>query len=351
MANIVIDPVIMMTPLDGASRAEVELWLENLATWLKVALTAPFTWLHYLQASALLEEHEQFPSFEQLRQLQQKYHLNININQIANKVNESFRDESLDLETHLERLEFIIEPEMGSISINPEQFVTRLPEYLHDGLHLLFANCCACKQIGNPFGKELRVATLALADGSKEILVSVVILEALPDFIRPADNKIAQAFSLLITPDDLLPLIDVMDVWSKGEHGITYAIEQQIRKDLSRTNSSTFPFQLGSRFVESINGRGLDTNEIVLRSIIRAAGDVIADKAKDIPGYRLHRFRKTEAANSPQLIRESDHARAWRLMLQKHGAGWRLHYWQIPTPEGSTIEFANVCKESEREIY
>jgi hypothetical protein len=38
-------------------------------------------------------------------------------------------------------------------------------------------------------------------------------------------------------------------------------------------------------------------------------------------------------------------------MIQKHGAAWRLHYWQIPTPEGSMIEFANVCKESEREIY
>ncbi|MGI9060662.1 MAG: hypothetical protein ACR2H5_19030 [Ktedonobacteraceae bacterium] len=351
MANIVIDPVIIKVPPDGASRAEVELWLENLTTWLKVALTAPFTWLHYRQASALLEDHEQFPSFEQLRQLQQKYRLNININQIARNVNEFFRDESLDLEIHLERLEYIIVPETGSININPEQFVSRLPKYIHAGVHLLFANCCACKQIGNPFGQELRFATLALVDGSKEILVSVVILEALPDFIRPADNKIAQPFSLLITPDDLLPLVDVMDVWAKGEHGITYAIEQQNRKDWLRINSSPFPFQLGSRFVESVNERGLDTNEIVLRSSIRAAGDVIADKAKDIAGYRLHRFRKSEAANSPQLIRESDHARAWRLMLQKHGAGWRLHYWQIPTVEGSTIEFANVCKESEREIY
>jgi hypothetical protein len=38
-------------------------------------------------------------------------------------------------------------------------------------------------------------------------------------------------------------------------------------------------------------------------------------------------------------------------MLQKHGAGWRLHYWQISTAEGIIIEFANVGKESEREIY
>ncbi len=97
--------------------------------------------------------------------------------------------------------------------------------------------------------------------------------------------------------------------------------------------------------------RGLDNNEIVLRSIIRAASDVIADRARGIPGYRLHHFRESEAANSPQLIRNVDQAKAWRLMVSKHGAGWRMHYWQIPTSEGSVIEFANVCKESEREIY
>ncbi len=111
-------------------------------------------------------------------------------------------------------------------------------------------------------------------------------LDALPDFDRPADNKITQKIPLLITP-----------------------------------------------------------------GIIRAASNVIADKAKDMPGYQLHAYRKSETADSPQLIRDSDHARAWRLMIQKHGAGWRLHYWQIPTAQGYQIEFANICKESERKIY
>ncbi len=351
MANIVIDPVIIMAPRDEAARAEVEAWLENLTTWLKEALTAPFTWLHDRQASELLEVHGQFPSFAQLKQLQQKYRLDVNISQIARNVNEFFRDDTFDLEDHLKRLEYAIEPEVGSIIIKPEQFIARLPQYLHDGLHILLANCCACKHIDHPFGQGLHVATLALVNGSREIAVSVVILDALPDFARPADNKIIQTFPLLITPDDLLPLTDIIDLWIKGEHGIIYAIKQQYKRDQSGTIVSPLTFRLGPRFIESVNERGLDTNEVVLRSIIGAASDVIADRAKNIPGYRLHRFRKSETADSPQLIRHSDHARAWRLMIQKHGAGWRLHYWQIPTPEGSMIEFANVCKESEREMY
>ncbi len=351
MANIVIDPVIVMTPPDDASRTEVETWLENLTIWLNEALTAPFTWLHYLQASELLEANGQFPSFAQLKRLQQKYRLDINISQIARNVNEFFRDYTRDLQDHLRCLEYAIEPKAGSITITPELFLARLPEYIHDDLPILLAECCACKQIDHPFGQELHIATLALPEGSREIAISVVVLDALPDFARPADNKIVQTFPLLITPEDLLLLTDVLDLWTKGEQGIIYAINQQYKKDWFGTATSSFEFQLGPHFIESVNKRGLDTNEIVLRSFIRAASDVIADKAKDRSGYSLHAFRESETADSPQLIRDSDHARAWRLMLQKGGAGWRLHYWQTPTTKGSIIEFANVCKESERAIY
>lgn len=350
MANIVIDPVIVIVPSDDATRADVELWHERLMLWLNEALTAPFTWLHYKRVSELLEAYERFPSFERLKQLQRKYRLDPDnsISEIARRVNDFFRDDTLDLEEHLNQLEYVIEPEAGSIIIKPEQFVVRLPQYIHDDLYALLANCCACKHIEYPFGKDLRIATLALIDGSREIVVSVVILEAEPEFARQDDNTIVQTFPLLITPDDLVPLTDVIEVWAKGEQGINYAIRQQFKKDWFGT---PLAFRFGTHFIESVNERELDTNEIVLRGIIRAAAAVIADKAKDIPGYRLHPFRKSEAANSPQLIRDSDNAKRWRLMLQKHGAGWRLHYWQIPTPEGSIIEFADVGKESEREIY
>lgn len=187
MTNIVIDPVIIMTPENDASRSAVEVWLENLITWLHEALTAPFTWLHYRWASELLEAHGQFPNFAYLKQLQRKHRLDINISQIARDVNAFFRDETLDLEGYLQRLEYAIEPEVASIMVKPDQFLTRLPAYLHDGLYILLANCCACKHIDFPFGQKLHLATLALANGSREIEISVVIAYALPDFVRPTD--------------------------------------------------------------------------------------------------------------------------------------------------------------------
>jgi len=350
MANIVIDPVIVMTPPDDATKEKVEMWLENLEIWLIEALAAPFLWLHYRPASHLLEANGQFPSFEHLRKLQRKHRLDINIKQIASNIHKFFRDDTLDLEDRLKCLEFAIEAEAGSIIIEPAQFITRLPGYLQDGVHTLLANCCACKHLEHSLGQQLHIATQALANSPGEILVSVGVLYALPDFVCPTDNKIIQTFPLLITPDNLQSLTDIIDLWAKGEDGIRYAIKQQYKRDRLDSITTAPMFRLGPRFIESVNERGLDTDKTILRSIIRAASDVIADRAKDISSYHLHAFRKSETADSPQLTRDSDHAKAWRLMLQKHGAGWRLHYWQIPTSKAYMIELANVCKESEREI-
>ena len=59
--TILIDPVIIMPPSEDATKDEVEKWLRNLTTWLEEALTAPFTWLHYKRATALLLNNGQFP--------------------------------------------------------------------------------------------------------------------------------------------------------------------------------------------------------------------------------------------------------------------------------------------------
>jgi hypothetical protein len=217
-------------------------------------------------------------------------------------------------------------------------------------MYALLATTCACKQANQPFGPELHIATLTLPETSKEIEISAIIVEALPDFPRNADNKISQTFPLLFTPNDLLPLIDVIELWDKGEKGLIYAIEQQFKKEWQATIAQAMKFHIGRCFIDSVNDAGLDTNETVLRRIVNAAAAVIADRAKHIKGYKLHELRETEAGNSPQRTRERDKAKAWRLMIGQHGAGWRMHYWQIPAQEGSIFEFSNIVKESDDTI-
>ncbi len=209
MASILVDPIIVQIPPDEASREEVEQWLGMLTIWLQEALTTPLSWFHCWQASQLLEEYGQFPNFGQLKQLQQKHRLDINPSQIARKVNEFFRDNVLDVEDYLKRLDYAIEPAENSIIVEPAQFIDRLPEYLHAGLYLLLADCCACKHITHPFGQGLYLATVALKDGAREITISVVVLDALPNFARPLDNKIIQTIprSLLLMICHLLMML------------------------------------------------------------------------------------------------------------------------------------------------
>jgi hypothetical protein len=351
MTNIVvIDPLIVMTPPDDATSEEVDTWFTNLSIWLNEALTAPFIWLHYLQASYLLQENGRFPDFSKLKRLQRQYHLDINISQIARHINDLFRNEDLDLTNYIDRLDFIIEPVPNSILVQPSQFITRLPSYIHNDYYLLLANCSAYKQIALPLGTKLHIATFIPPENTKTITVSTVIQATEPESICNSGETITQTFPLIITPDDLPTLNDIVDVWRQGANSIVYTLQQLLRKETA-THGKPFAFRLGPRFIESVNERGLDANEIVLRSIMRAAVNILLDNAKNIKGYGLHDLRVNETPDSPRKERASDKGQAWRLKLQHSGAGWRLHYWQIPTPEGPLIEFANVAKESEREIY
>lgn len=351
MLNIFVDPVIIMAPSDHDSKAEIEAWLDNLDMWLKEALTSPYSWLHSVQATDNLQSSERFPSFELLRNWQRRYQLDINPAQLVKNVNEFFRNPDFDLKDNLDKLEYDFEVKAGSVSISPEQFTARWPELILEDMQWLLVATCVSKCLNHSISRDLQIATLKLSQSAREIEVSATIVESLPDFPREADDKMTGIFPLLFTPDDLLPMIDVIELWDKGEKGLSYAIKHQFKKDWRETVPQSLKFHIGSAFIESVNNAGLNTNDTVLRRIVRAAAAVIADQAKHIEGYKLHERRQSEAANSPQYTRSRDNAKAWRLMIGKHGAGWRMHYWQIPAQEGSIIEFSNVVKESDDTIY
>ena len=88
---------------------------------------------------------------------------------------------------------------------------------------------------------------------------------------------------------------------------------------------------------------------LTLQVLDEGPSSVIADKAKDVKNYHLRQLRESKTADSKQRTRESDNAKAWRLTITPDGVGWRLHYWQVPTPNGSIIEFANVLKKHDPE--
>ena len=349
MASILVDPVLVTTPEDGASREDVERWLTNLDIWLKEALASPHSWSHCVKATYQLVSCGRFPNFTLLRAWQRKFGLDVNIGQVDRRVNEFFNNEEFDLGGKLEKLGYLIELDNVSIVIWPELFCARWHDLVREDMRLLLATTCACKHMGESTACSLSIATLALAE-SREVEVSTVISYSIPEFAWDADTKISQAFPLLFTPDDIPPL-DIISLWSQGEAGICQAIEQHYRNEWQNTVPKRLDYRIGSRFIESINKVHLNNDEVLLNKIVRLAVAVVVGEARNLK-CNLRHLRESEAADSAQRTRPGDNAKAWRLTVTDRGVGWRMHYWQVPTPEGSVIEFANVLKKQDpEEIY
>lgn len=110
---------------------------------------------------------------------------------------------------------------------------------------------------------------------------------------------------------------------------------------------------LANSFFESITEHEIDAEELVLKKILMAATAILTNNTKYLHDkYELRPKRISKTADAPQETRSSDGAKAWRMTVIPEGAGWRMHYWKIPVPEGSIIEFANVLKKHDpEEIY
>ncbi len=337
--NIFVDPTIITTPSEDDSRENVVAWIDVLTLWLREALSSHRQWFHLVQATDLLLNEQRFPSFEILRAWQRKYKIDINPSFLLRDVNAFFRDEQLDLSKKLENLGYLVEAEENTIAIHPPQFSSRWLECIYEEMQHLFITACACKHTQNTFGKSLLIATPLLEGEKREIVVSAIIKDAIPDFTRNADNTITEIFPLLFTPEDL-PLLDVMSLWKRGEQGIRKAIEQQYIQDWAN-RAKQLPYKLGSHFITSINEKS-EMTELLLNQIIKTMTRVIANKTQEGKHDR-HEVRESEVSGTPQLTRASDNAKAWRITLTTDGAGWRMHYWQIPGGEaGDSIEFSNV---------
>jgi len=349
MTSILIDPIIVATPESSEEAEEIKAWLYNLDSWLKEADSSLYNWYYSANAIYNLYDIQRYPDFKRVQTWVRQYKLDINLGIITKRLATFFQNPDLDighklkdLEKELERFGYLVECEPNSIVIQPEQFVSRWPIVIKDLMSPVLATTCACKHHNkHEFAKELSIATLALTKEDKEIEVTATILASMPDIELEENRKISQSFPLIFTPDDLPSLLDIVELWNKGEAGIRLAIEQNYEQGWS----NRLKFHLGEDFIESVRDANLNYDETLINKIVRTMAAVVADEAKNSKGFRLEQFRETIAGNSPQEIRASDQAGRWRVSLIMGGPAWRLHYWQIPDKQfGNVIEFQEVEK-------
>lgn len=348
MTDIFVDPVIITTP-ENVTKDEVEAYLEKLYRWLEEALNSPHSWFYSNEAASKLLECGRYPDSELLQHWKQIYRMDVNVRLISRWVNQFFNEES-NLELNLEKLGYLIEPEIDSIIIRPDQFATRWPSLVKNEMYPLLAKTAACKHMGDLFACKLSIATLALTNSKKEIEISAKILASEPDFKWNTENKIIQSFPLLFTPEDLPPPTDIINLWDEGETSIRYAIDRWYRYYWQSSVLTPLKYRFRPCFFESITENEIETQELVLKKIMLVAVAILTNDRQMLNRkYDLRPLRISEAGDAPQRTRSSDNAKAWRVTITPDGVGWRMHYWQVPTPEGSVIEFANVLKKHDPE--
>jgi hypothetical protein len=82
---------------------------------------------------------------------------------------------------------------------------------------------------------------------------------------------------------------------------------------------------------------------VPIEKVVEVCAQVACLRAHEIPGREVHELR-AGPAGAPAVVRKRDGAKAWRCSLQDGTpSARRLHWWDVPGPDGRTIEFASVA--------
>jgi hypothetical protein len=364
MVTILIDPIIVATP-DPETEEQVISWLSNFEIWMKEARSSLYDWSYCPSAIIELIDCQRYPNSKKLQSWTRKYNsdkdenhkLDLDIGWISKQLSRFFNaenDASNNYEVKLQDWEnklltegYYAEPENDATSIKPDEFIQRWPGLLPDIMYAILATTCLYKQYsGKTVIDDLQLATLALDSNLRQIEITTVIKNCIPTIELEIGNQVFETFSLIFAPEDL-PQIEVTELWDLGEAGFRRAVNQYLNKvELPQKTKAPFEYIVGAEFFASIERVGLQDNHDVLSKVVRAVAIIISDMP-DYSSLKIHEKRKGDAADSPQEIREYDKAKAWRADVTLRGAGWRLHYWQIPdSKNGSIIELHKIVKES-----
>jgi hypothetical protein len=105
-----------------------------------------------------------------------------------------------------------------------------------------------------------------------------------------------------------------------------------------RTDHPLLRMCVGPKFLASVR----ETDGIEIDKVIEVCGQVAADLAHKVPGRDVHALRDG-SRGAGSMTRGRDGAKAWRYALQVGTpSARRLHWWNVPGPDGAVIEFARI---------
>lgn len=342
MPSFVVDPVLCTTPeTDDAER--IRAWLVALEAWLDAAETSPFEWRHVLGSSRALHEQGRFPSFTSLRRAQGVSGADINTGGLLRRVTRFFQAEEHDL-LAITAAKCVVVSE-GLPAITPESVLNRnLPEARPPLTDALL--CIACdKAAGQRFARDAHFVTLPLQGDDKELRVqgSVALIDPEEMSVRLGNSTLDSSFPFLWSPEDLTRF-QHETVLSGGAEGLPSLIDSIAKRTFP--DAARDAVLVGDHFWQSLEKCGILEDRFATGKLLDICAGIVANQHEQMNVGRRP-IRKTEAPDSKQRTRDVDNARAWRLTITKQGAGYRLHYWDVPASPGrsATVELACVLRE------
>lgn len=343
MPSFVVDPILCTTPEPEASRETLDAWITLLDTWLAAAETSPFAWRHLSRCKEKLLEIYRFPDFDTFRQIRAKLGRDVPIASLLQRVNRFFQDDAYDLYTELPTQ---VALPAESPRIEPPKFIERNHPAVHEPLIEGLLCLSLDKARGHDFARDASIVTLPFSDRGKSVSITSGPVEVDPP--NTQESSIRGEFPALFSPKDLAEFRFTALI-EGGEAGF----EQLVRDVFTEAFPGDVPiaFSISKDFWRSLTRAAILEDEFASEKLLKICALVVAGRT-DERSLDRRPVRKTESPDSTQKTRPSDEAKAWRITVTKHGAGYRLQYWAVPAPSGGIlrIDFANVLRERENVV-
>lgn len=253
-----------------------------------------------------------------------------------------FQDESRDILSKGQTRAALV----TGLEVDPPELIERnAPEvrpFLAD--HLV---CAACDQAsGDEFALALDIVTAPLARQTDSVFVRCRVEATDPDGLMAAlpEQQVKAEFPCFTDVDQLHPpRIPLRDLLRAGASELAAAMERAAR---ALSTGKLSPALVTQEFMEHLRNSGIAADESALNTLFRGCVAVIAGQAHRL-SFAPHAVNVSRGSPE-QLVRKADSAKAWRIDITQHGAGWRVEYWHVPPQTADSrecVEFVKILTE------
>lgn len=351
--DIVIDPYLVCLPREPESPEQLDNFVENLLSWSELLQRDDVKTFFPESCIVSLLEEGHYPYGHEFRDMARRLGASHLADDFVCRVAQNVVDRTPTLEARCS-INIVIFDD-ASCRIDPEVYLTRLAAKIGWGFkHGLAVVACCGKH--NPEKTFLLASARsapeeAFQDPEIRISAQVEGVDASVDgeFWREIlPVGIEQTLPVAFSRDSVLEHLGCLRLWGTAESSdnardaITTRINE-LRAMGTGEGSPVKGFRLGAQLLVSARRNAFGSRSDLAMNLIESSARILLD----VPKNPVEPFREDERPTSAQR-RRVDGAIAWRTHLTKHGAAFRLMFWELAD---GTIEFANVGPKSELEIF